>query len=253
MINTVAEVSLIALTSLYTNIPCEDVFVAAARKEIPAKRLQQETPFLRKLAVESCKTSNPDIVWQIAKVETNFNFTILRINHDARVHQGETAVNYLRLLKKSGRRVNLDIGAMQLNWYWHRQWFNNDPIKMMDPAMQVRYLVTKLSPSLKKHCRNEWVGCYHNPANGKRARIYNRANRVARKRLERAVLRILATKTNPMPPLKPLVLSQKQIIRIYDVARNARYQVVLTYLPPKHLLAMFEKPVRRSELKFRMH
>ena len=68
---------------------------------------------------------------------------------------------------------NADIGVMQINWYWHRKGFKYDPVKMLDPAEQVKYIQANMAPNMAKRCSvDSWVGCYHNPSNKKRASNY---------------------------------------------------------------------------------
>jgi hypothetical protein len=132
-----------------------------------------EKPKLEKFAKAACETSNPDIFWQIAKQESSFRFDIVRVNKQAKILQKNEATEYVKDLKLSQIAHNADIGVMQINWYWHRKGFKYDPVKMLDPAEQVKYIESRMAPNMAKRCStNNWVGCYHNPSNKKRASNY---------------------------------------------------------------------------------
>lgn len=166
------EASIIALTALQSGESCEKVFQETIFLTYPQRRTTQNKEYLDRLATSACKTSNPDTIWKIVNTETNFRFRIVRINKKKKVLQGDAAMNYLTNLKSSGRLENVDIGAMQINHYWHGQSFKKDPIKMLDPSEQVKYLVEDFKPTLKKKCKEKWIGCYHNASNGKRTKLY---------------------------------------------------------------------------------
>ena len=210
--------SLILLTSIYAQLPCETIFFETAAQGISKERLERESNDLWELSQVACETNNPDIIWKIASVETNFQFNVIRFNKSAKVIKGEQAKNYLGTLAKHKWPINADLGVMQMNWYWHKQSFNNDPYKIVRPRDQVDHLITRMIPMITKYCKRDWIGCYHNPANGSRAKHYNRAIKQARKRLERAGLKLLA---KFMPQNKNLEFTKAQMVHYYDVANNS--------------------------------
>ena len=213
-----AETSLILLTSLYTGKPCTEVFSELALERMTKKNRLEERAYVEELSSHACMTSNPDLVWQIAMVETGFQFRIIRFNRGKGVvWRGAKAQRYLDTLKASRRATNLDIGVMQVNWYWHRSFFDNDPVAMMRPKNQIRYLVQKMGPLLSRICKDKWLGCYHNPANGPRAKKYNRSVKAARKVLKDSTLALIEDSLSSEDESR--YLSQKQVLDFFDAAR----------------------------------
>ncbi|MBF0442959.1 MAG: hypothetical protein HQK54_13715 [Oligoflexales bacterium] len=169
----IAQAGIIAATAFQTGLPCSQVFKKLAYLAYPASQIEMEESYMDKLAESACNTQNPDVIWQIVSIETSFQFRIVRINGTAKVLKGQDAISYLTKLKqKHINAENVDIGVMQFNYYWHRDSFEKNPLKMLDPSEQVKYLVEDFQPSLEKMCKGDWIGCYHNPKNGERARIY---------------------------------------------------------------------------------
>ena len=171
--NILAAASMIIYASVHTGQSCEKVFVDSVKEIRKSHMSRAELPKLKRFAKAACETSNPDIFWQIAKQESSFRFNIVRVNKQAKVIQKDEAINYVKDLKKSQLAHNADIGVMQINWYWHRKGFKYDPVKMLDPAEQVKYIQANMAPNMAKRCSvDSWVGCYHNPSNKKRASNY---------------------------------------------------------------------------------
>jgi hypothetical protein len=168
----IATASIILATALSSGKPCETVFKDLTYEAFPAVKAANEQAYMNKLSVAACETANPDIIWQIVSIETGFRFKIVRINSSEEVLQGEDAVAYLEELQMSAEAMNVDVGVMQFNWYWHGRNFAKDPVKMLDPARQVAYLNHVFAPALKKQCGDAWIGCYHNAANKQRAKSY---------------------------------------------------------------------------------
>lgn len=197
------------------------------------KYVESQALYIDELAEAACRTNNPDIVWQIASVETGFNFEVVRFNSTATILTGEGAKNYLEKLKVNNKPINIDIGIMQVNWFYHRSYFDNDPLRILQPRNQVGFLVERMAPMLNRYCKKQWIGCYHNPANGERAKIYNRSILSARKRLEKKALAYLDKIINPEPPKIGKFLSQEQIVRFYDVAKNSTQERIAYLAKPK--------------------
>lgn len=161
--------SLIISAAMSLGLPCKQVFIDAAL--LVAPRALGELSELDEFASIACKTDNPDVIWQIAHVETNFRFKIVAFNgsdgRTARVMEGDAAKKAMAALtsRVSGdsrrRRPNVDIGVMQMNWRVHGEGYGLDATKMSSPSAQVKYLVDKMAPELVPGCGARWVGCYH--------------------------------------------------------------------------------------------
>lgn len=242
------SLSIIAFVAALTNQPCPQVFEDLTKDFMKPERYLSESLQLRDLAQEACRTTNPDIVWQIAKVETNFGFDILRFNKTHKVLRGEQAVGYLEGLKETKKPVNIDIGVMQVNWYWHRPFFRTDPLVMAQPQMQVRYLVEEMAPFVKKFCRTNWIGCYHNPANGPRAKRYNKWIAGARGSLRRAASKYLKHLPQPIPLAPGLALSKEQERSFIVLAHNLKQTDIQYRQVPQKLLVLRPDSTQDSEL-----
>lgn len=155
---------------------------------------------LKEFASTACRTSNPDLIWQIAYVESGFQFEMVRINgvnaREYKVLKNQAAVNYLKNLKKSQDKVNVDIGVMQMNWAAHRHEYENDPTEMLKPKRQVSYLLDGMITPLVKKCGGNWVGCYHQWINGDSAYQYRKRVEKAGKKLKKYSLKVYKSKFN---------------------------------------------------------
>ena len=208
LMNILAAASMIIYTAIHTGQSCEKVFVDSVM-EIRKQRISaQERPKLDRFAKAACETSNPDIFWQIAKQESSFRFDIVRVNKQAKVLQRSKAKQYVQKLKNTQIGYNADIGVMQINWYWHRSGFKNDPVKMLDPAEQVKYIEAQMAPSMAKRCStSNWVGCYHNPSDKERARKYQRSVKKSARLLTMTLLNYMKKTLNTMSVAKKKKLS----------------------------------------------
>ena len=167
--------SIILATALLLGETCEVVFKQSAYMAYPDRRNDAEESYMNKLATAACKTKDPDIIWSIVSTESAFRFRVIRINGTRKMLTGDKAISYLQNLKRhsnSKRISNVDIGAMQFNYYWHNATFSRDPIRMLDPSRQVAYFVKVFKPSIVRRCGQGWVGCYHNSRNHVRAKAY---------------------------------------------------------------------------------
>ncbi len=225
-------VSIIALVSALTNQPCADVFQKTAEKQIQFDSIVSESMYLREFAEEACKTSNPDIIWQIAQVETNFHFEIVRFNETSQVLKGKQAMQYLKGLQKSKAPVNIDIGVMQVNWFFHRDYFSKDPILQLSPAMQVNYLVNYMAPTVTKMCGQNWIGCYHNPSNGPRAQLYSGWVFGARSSLKSAALAYMKERGQKQIPLAGTILTPQQSQEFFKTA-NFGINTPIAFVEPE--------------------
>lgn len=167
--------SIIVYVSLITGAPCHQVFIDTALLVNP--RAVAEMEMLKSFATVSCQTDNPDLLWQLAYVESSFQFDMVRVNNgadDFKILVGKQAKAYLKTLKKNGPNINADLGVIQMNWAAHKKGYGYDSVKMIQPAAQVEYLVNQMVSSLTGKCGKNWVGCYHSWANGERAANYRK-------------------------------------------------------------------------------
>ncbi|RYZ92457.1 MAG: hypothetical protein EOP06_04200 [Proteobacteria bacterium] len=191
--------SLIKVAALKYGVSCAQVFVMAALYVNPsAAKLDDKA--LRVFAQEACLVEETDSIWEIAFVESRFQFVITsnneipvtagKVSGNSSVPRTLKGMNALRALKKamdSDETPNLDIGVMQLNIKWHHEWFEKKYFRMISPSQQVKYFSEVMVPSLKKHCKADWQTCYHTIATKKLKDIYRKKLKDARKVLEIAV------------------------------------------------------------------
>jgi hypothetical protein len=170
--------SLILYAAYMSLQPCESVFEETAKKANPRVKWEVEGPALTEFAKAACQTSNPDVLWLIAQQESNFRFSIIRINGtEPKILQGEAAQAFLKELKDQpeGTRTNVDIGALQINWMWHHKGFDSDPLQALSPAKQVDYFLKEFGEEIYRRCDDKWVGCYHNQTSSERSQRYQAA------------------------------------------------------------------------------
>lgn len=226
------EASLIALAAFQTKVPCENVFkklALEARGDIVED--DYESAYLDQLAEAACQTSNPDTIWQIAYTESTFRFRLLRDNRTHKIYTGEEASKYLQTLEKNSRQQpNVDIGVMQINWYWHRRAFDHQPFKMMGPKAQVEYLVSSMGPRLVKGCKTRWLECYHNPGDRKKGARYRKSLLKSRRLLEKETISYLAASLRPIPPYDYYKLPLQKITQVRKLAESELQWRELTYL-----------------------
>ena len=219
--NILAAASMIIYASVHTGQTCDKVFVDSVMEIRKHRVSKAEKPKLERFAKAACETSNPDIFWQIAKQESSFRFDIVRVNKQAKVLQKNEATKYVSDLKKSQIAYNADIGVMQINWYWHRKGFKNDPIKMLDPAEQVKYIESRMAPNMAKRCSaDNWVGCYHNPSDKKRAHSYQKKVKKSARLLTMTLLYYIKDKLAKMPKHKRKKLPLVKKKEFYLAYRN---------------------------------
>lgn len=166
--------SVILYAALHSGQSCESVFVQTAMAANHGLPYGGEELQLDDLAQAACRSSNPDVIWQIAHTESNFRFLIVRDNRQkqAEVLRGDKAQRLIEALPQ--KAANVDVGVLQLNWTWHRQYFQNQPARMLTASGQVKYLLESFGEFIYKRCANRWMGCYHNPTNEAAAQRYEK-------------------------------------------------------------------------------
>ncbi|MBX9839211.1 MAG: hypothetical protein K2X69_12980 [Silvanigrellaceae bacterium] len=147
-INTTAELM---------NRSCWEIFVNAVYLE-NKKTYQNQYNELVRFAKSSCKTSNPDVIWSISKVESNFNFNILGVAGKEVVTDKEKIQHYFRT---SDSKRNFDIGPMQINWRYHVVNSGYPANYFLDGEFSVNYISNKILSNIVKKCQNNWISCYH--------------------------------------------------------------------------------------------
>ena len=190
------SLSLIALLATTLHLPCRQVFVDTVLLHRPTAA--EEMPKLREFADASCKTNNPDLLWQVAYVESGFRFSIATLNKATIPYNGKKPVvlegreagRHLERLAQTtstqsghGGAQNVDVGVLQINWGYHAESFGFSPNRMLSPAAQVSYIIDNMMPGLYERCGTKWVGCYHS-ADSRRAGRYSAMVDNAKKRLK---------------------------------------------------------------------
>jgi hypothetical protein len=189
--------------AVHTGQSCELAFremaLATGLRMSEAKEASQ----LKEFAEASCRTSNPDILWQLAYQESNFRFAIARENLGAglaNLYQGEAAMTFLRAFTPFDLSRNVDIGVLQMNWAYHHNGFQDDPIKALSPSAQVRYFLKSFSPEIFERCHGRWVGCYHTTNDKARAQKYEQDVLEKGRILRLHALRYLRKVRGDLPP-----------------------------------------------------
>lgn len=144
-------------TANYLNRPCYQIFIESVYQENYTSYRNNYSD-LKNFAEAACQTSNPDIIWDIAKVESNFNFKILGVAGKSVLKKKNDIENYL---KEISHNSNFDIGPMQINWKYHAEKSGYPISYFFDGKFSVYYVSTKIIGSLVSSCKTEWISCYH--------------------------------------------------------------------------------------------
>jgi len=169
-------------TAYYLNRPCHQIFVESVYHENPTS-YRNNYADLKNFAEAACQTSNPDIIWDIAKVESNFNFKILGVAGKSVLKNNYEIQNYLKGISQNS---NFDIGPMQINWRYHAAKSGYPISYFFDGKFSVYYVSTKIIGNLVSSCKNAWISCYHSAKSGeglKYKRLIYNADQKLRKRL----------------------------------------------------------------------
>lgn len=218
---------LILYAAHFSMQPCNTVFIDLAMASNPALKAGVEQVQLESFAEAACETSNPDMLWLLAKQESNFRFFIVRENKKvAKIHEGQDAVNLLAKLKHdpdSTRYQGIDIGVMQFNWRWHRKGFGDDPLTAVDPAAQVKYFLNKYSGEIFNRCANRWVGCYHNQGNSGLASRYQKSVGTRNKKFTMLVLQYLSDRRQALAQEGQVNLpyiEKDEFYRVFEISKS---------------------------------
>lgn len=141
-----------------TGLSCPTLFLAAASKTIQKEFVQKDKVNLSEFSKAACQTSNPDIIWQIAHVESNFQMRIVQIG-GKKVLSGDDAERYLK--QGLAKNANVDIGPLQINWRENGSKWGNEPLEFLSGYFSVHFLARKMLKVYVNSCQNDWVKCYH--------------------------------------------------------------------------------------------
>lgn len=144
-------------TSYYLNMPCYEVFALAVFHENPTSYRRNYSD-LKNFAMAACQTSNPDIIWDIAKVESNFNFKIVGVA-GKNVLRSDSDIN--KYLSSANKNSNFDLGPMQINWKYHVAQSGYPATYFFDGKFSVYYVSKNILGKIVMSCKKNWISCYH--------------------------------------------------------------------------------------------
>jgi hypothetical protein len=157
-LTNVPEGQALNFVSKKTNLPCYQLFLAAAGKATKNKLPSDERLLILDFAKAACSTKNPDIIWQISYVESGFKMRIINIE-GRQVFTGENAKEYL--LKGITNSSNIDIGPLQINWKNNGSKWESNPLNFFDGKFSVNFLSNKILKYFVNSCGIKWINCYH--------------------------------------------------------------------------------------------
>ncbi|WP_158998775.1 transglycosylase SLT domain-containing protein [Pigmentibacter ruber] len=139
-------------------IPCHVLFLAAAGKVTSNNLPADERLLMLNFAKAACKTQNPDILWQIAHVESAFKIRIVNIA-GKKTLTGDQAKKYL--MNGISKNSNIDIGPLQINWRANGSKFKFEPINFLNGDFSVNFLSNNILKNYVSTCGTKWINCYH--------------------------------------------------------------------------------------------
>lgn len=140
------------------DIPCHVLFLAAAGKATSNNLPADERVLMLNFAKAACNTQNPDILWQIAHVESSFKIRIINIG-GKKTLIGEKAKEFL--LNGISNDLNVDIGPLQINWRANGSKFKFEPISYLSGDFSVSFLANNILKNYVSSCGTKWINCYH--------------------------------------------------------------------------------------------
>ncbi|BBH51610.1 hypothetical protein [Fluviispira sanaruensis] len=164
----VLEGQAINFVSKERKIPCHSIFLAAAGKVTSQKLPPDERIEILEFAKAACRTKNPDIIWQIAHVESSFKMKVILVE-GKNILTGKNAEVFLK--KGLAKDKNVDIGPLQINWRANGARSGFEPIEFMSGDFSVNFLSNRILKGYVKSCGNNWINCYHS-YNEDRGRSY---------------------------------------------------------------------------------
>lgn len=160
-------------------ISCPQIFVSAIVKDIDKPFREMDKNEIYSLAQAACRTQNPDIIWQIFRVETHFRVYIININGQKTL-TGQDAKKFLENGIKNDEKI--DIGPLQINWRANGSHYSYKPSEYFKGDFSVEFIAKNLLKNFVRSCKTDWVNCYHsyNETRGKlyRSKIENAGNKL---------------------------------------------------------------------------
>lgn len=156
--SSVPEGNAIVYISKKRKIPCHEIFLAAAGKATNGKLPPDERLEILNFAKAACDSNNPDIIWQIAHVESAFKMKVVHIDGKS-VLTGENAKKYL--LNGLLKNENVDIGPLQINWRANGSRFDYHPSDFLNGEFSVDFLKKHILKDYVLSCKENWINCYH--------------------------------------------------------------------------------------------
>ena len=148
----------IRFVSKETKKTCEDIFLQSVFLVRNNNSLDDEDRInLGSFAHTACNSKNPDIVWQIAYVESKFEMKVIGIPGHESLY-GDKAVQYAKNIKPN---QNVDIGPLQINWRAHGSQSGYPPQYFMSGTFSLEYLSKFILGPIVKGCKANWIDCYN--------------------------------------------------------------------------------------------
>ena len=198
------SISIIAFLALKTGVACPDAFYSTAMHAreggvADVSDIEVYKGQLYNLAVVSCKTSNPDALWQMVYTESNFSFNIVNLQYNGMKLSGDKAVAFAKTMarnKATAKSLNVELGPLQINWKKmgsHATDF--EPIDFLDSLKSVRYLASPWVREKMKGCgEEEWTKCYYKVVRPTAAHLFSLQIDSAGQKLTETVKSLLKSK-----------------------------------------------------------
>lgn len=182
----------ILFVSQETKKSCEDTFLQAVYLVKDKKNFDKEDKQnLQSFSYTACHSKNPDIVWQIAYVESKFEMKVIGIPGHESLY-GDKAVQFLKEIKPN---QNVDIGPLQINWRAHGSNSGYPAQYFMNGTFSLEYLSKFVLGPIVNTCKNKWINCY-NSQNHTLGQHYRQRVETADLELRRVLGEILRSSLN---------------------------------------------------------
>lgn len=193
MLVSLPQDNAISYTSHSSHLSCSLLFSTTASQATNQNFTKSEKNSFRPFARAACQTQNPDIIWEIAYVESKFKQHIVAVN-GKEILMNKEAFHFLR--HGITENSNVDIGPLQINWKANGTHWHYKPEKFMDGKFSVEFLSTKILNTYVTSCHNAWIQCYHSK-NKKLGAEYLANIKNARKKLRMLLSKFLLHSSAP--------------------------------------------------------
>lgn len=149
-----------------TQIPCYTLFLAAAGSATQNKLPPSERLDVLEFAQAACRSKNPDILWQIALVESGFRMKVVQVGGKEALY-GAKAVAFVE--QGLAPHMNVDLGPLQINWKANGSKHPFEPKNYFEGPFAVDFVSRHLAEGYLRDCGPQrWIHCYHsyNPERG---------------------------------------------------------------------------------------